>query len=66
VYGMNSGVWAAACNQSGVNLLIQGLILSHLIQKGAAGFGLVERQSEFVVQSAQSVVQVFDQIEGED
>ena len=41
--GIGSGIRAFACDQAGVNLLIQGFILLHFIQKGTAGFGLIER-----------------------
>ena len=64
VDGMRSGIRAATGYQADVNLLIQGFILLHFIQKGAAGFGLIERQPQFLLQPAQPVVQVFDQIEG--
>ena len=37
--GVDSGVRAAACNQAGMNLLIQRFILLHFVQKGGTGFG---------------------------
>jgi len=50
------------CNQAGVNLLILGFILLYFIQKGGAGFGLIERQSEFLLQPAQPVVRVLQTV----
>lgn len=54
--GIGSGIRAAARNQAGVNGRISGFILLHFGQKGCAGFSLIERQSEFLLQPAQPVV----------
>lgn len=45
---IGSGIRAATSDQVGMNGCISGFILLHFIQKGSAGFGLIERQSRFL------------------